>query len=165
MRPPVRRAEIPPRNRDNNKRRLSLAVSPEQIQELVATVQYEGSPKHKRNPHLYGLEPYKGVRGDATLCDEHAGFQPQDVERIGVLIARGLKAGLFGTNIWTVDDGGWIYEGRLTNQVQSQYHAYPVRPGEAIAEAVYERFKRWVETEGDERDKQAAQNCAVLYGF
>jgi hypothetical protein len=165
MKKPVRRTDIPPRNSDNNKRRLAADVTPAVIERLIATVNYEGSPKHKRNPHLFALEPYNGARGDATLCDDHAQFQPQDIARIPDLILRGLSAGLIGTNLWTVDDGGWIYEARLTNVDQAQYHAYPVRPGEAIAQPVYQRFNQWAQAHGSAADKQAAQNCADLYGF
>jgi len=165
MRKPAKRTDIPARNRDNNKRRLAAEVMPAEIAGLIATVTYEGSPKHKRNPHLFDLEPFTGPRGDATLCDDHAQFQPQDMVRIPDLIVRGLSAGLIGTNLWTVDDGGWIYEARLTNADQAQYHAYPVRPAEAIAKPVYQRFNQWAEAHGGAEDKQAAQNCADLYGF
>lgn len=81
------------------------------------------------------------------------------------MIERGLRAGLIGTNLWTVADDGWIFEGRVTNAVQAQYHGYPVRPAEAIAEPVYQRFKAWADAEGDAADKQAAENCAALYRF
>ena len=40
------------------------------IERLLDTVHYEGSSKHKRHPHLFGLEPFNGERDDATLCDE-----------------------------------------------------------------------------------------------
>lgn len=165
MKKPSIRPDIPPRLRDNNKRRLSELVSAEEIESLLASVTYEGSPKHKRNPSIFGLEPFNGSRGDATLCDDHANFQPADMERIPILISRGIRAGLIGSNLWTVDNSGWIYEARLTNSDQAQYHAYPVRPAEAIAEPVYRRFDQWAQAHGDVADKQAAQNCAALYGL
>lgn len=165
MKKPPKRSDIPPRHGDNNKRRLALGVSADEIAVLIASVNYGGSPKHKRNPTIFGLEPFNGTRGDATMCDDHADFQPKDMARIPALIARGLSAGLVGTNLWTVDDSGWIYEARLTNAAQSQYHAYPVRPAEAIAEPVYRRFNEWAEAHGAASDKQAAQNCMALYGF
>ncbi len=126
---------------------------------------YKGSPKHKRNPRNFGLEPFQGDRGDATLCDVHANFQPADMPTIPALIKRGLRAGLLGTNLWTVGDDGWIFQGSLTNAVQSEYHGYPVRPSEAIAEPVYRRFRAWADAEGDDGDKLAACNCAALYRF
>ena len=39
---------------------------------------------------------------------------PKDMSRIPKLVARGITARLVGTNLWTVDDTGWIYEARLT---------------------------------------------------
>lgn len=128
-------------------------------------MKYEGSSKHKRHPHLYGLPPFTGSRGDATLCDEHANFRQDDMAKVPLLIKRGIQAGLVGTALWTVADNGWIYEARVTNAVQSQYHGYPVRPTEAIAEAVYRRFLDWSQKHGSAADKKAASNCQALYGF
>src|SRR4051794_32946913 len=164
MRKPAKRTDIPPRNNDNNKRRLSKTVTDEDVAALAA-ITYGGSPKHKRNPTVFGLEPFNWLRGDATLCDDHANFQPGDMIRIPALIDRGLKAKLIGTSLWTVDDNGWIYEARLTNAGQSEYHAYPVRPTEAIAVPVFRRFRDWAEEHEDLTDKLAAQNCAELYGL
>jgi len=165
MKKPPKRTEIPPRNKDNDKRKLATVVTDAEIAAFLAAVTYEGSPKHKRNPTIFGLEPFNGRRGDATLCDDHANFQPKDMARIQTLITRGLAARLVGTNLWTVDDNGWIYEARLTNKVTSEYHAYPVRPSEAIAEPVFRRFNAWAVTHGKTSDRLAAQNCAALYGF
>ena len=165
MKKPPKRADIPPRNSDNRKRGLAEAVSDDEVATLIDSVSYVGSPKHKIHPTIFGLEPFHGRRGDATLCDAHAHFQPKDMVRIQALITRGLSAKLVGTNLWTVDDSGWIYEARLTNSQTGEYHAYPVRPSEPIAEPVYRRYSVWAETHGKPSDKQAAQNCAALYGF
>lgn len=165
MKKPPKRPDIPPRKSDNNKRRLAPDVTDEKVATLLKNVTYKGSPKHKRNPTLFNLEPFNGKRGDATLCDEHAQFQKSDMVRIPGLITRGIKARLVGINLWTVDDKGWIYEARLTNADQAEYHAYPVRPGEAIAKPVYDRFRAWADEFGQPVDKQAAVNCAALYGF
>ena len=165
MKKPPKRSDIPPRNSDNNKRRLAPAVTDEVVTTLLGSVTYKGSAKHKRNPKLFDLEPFKGKRGDATLCDGHAEFQVKDMARIPDLIRRGINARLVGTNLWTVDDSGWIYEARLTNAGQAEYHAYPVRPKEAIAEPVYDRFREWADAFGQPSDKQVALNCAALYGF
>lgn len=167
MKKPRERTDIQPRNQDNHKRRLEKTVAPRLIAELRNVVTYGGSSKHKQHPHLFGLAPFNGDRGDSTLCDGHANFRPSDMVKIPELIHRGLKAGLVGKNhlLWTVGDDGWIFEGRLTNPAQTDYHGYPVRPNEPIAERVYDRFKVWVDIEGDDADKQAALNCAALYGF
>jgi hypothetical protein len=84
---------------------------------------------------------------------------------VPAMIDRGLRAGLIGTNLWAVADDGWIFEGRITNADQVEYHGYPVRPSEAIAEPVYRRFKSWADLRGGPGDKQAAENCAALYKF
>lgn len=165
LRKPPRRTDIPPRNTDNNKRRLDAEVLPDRIALLRATVTYRGSPKHKRTPAAFGLPAFRGDRGDATLCDEHANFGPSDMASIQAMIDRGLRAGLIGTNLWAVADDGWIFEARVTNSVQAEYHGYPVRPAEPIAELIYRRFRAWADAQGNAADKLAADNCAALYRF
>jgi hypothetical protein len=165
MRKPARRDDIPPRRSENTKRRLADDVPLAARAQLLATVRFAGSSKHKRNPSIFGLEPFRGIRGDATLCDAHANFQPADMVRVPSLIRRGVNAGLVGTNVWTVDDNGWIYEAEITNRDHQEYHAYPVRPAESIAEKVYERYVRWAEERGNAADRQAARNCRAFYGF
>lgn len=163
MKKPPKRRDIPPRDADNNKRRL---LEPEEAQkraQMLADFQYEGSSKHKKNPHLFKLAPFQGDRGDRTLCDRDADFLPQDAVRIPILKQRALNAALVGTRIWTVDDNGWIYELAVTNAVQMQYHGYPVRPSEAIAEPVFRRFWDWAERHGAAADKKAAAACKSRY--
>jgi hypothetical protein len=133
----------------------------------LAAVRYVGSSKHKANPKIFGLEPYLGKRGDATLCDTHAGFGSVHMSAIPSLLGRGMRAGLLGTNrmLWTVADSGWIFEARLTNAVHVEYHGYPVRASEPIAEAVYARFSDWAASSGATAERLAATNCQSLYGF
>ena len=52
-----------------------------------------------------------------------------------------------------------------TNPAQADYHGYPVRPSEAIAAKIYARFREWADAHGTPADKQAAANCAAMYGF
>jgi hypothetical protein len=165
VRKPPRRPDIPPRNADNDKRRLDAEVSPDRVARLRATVTYKGSPRHKRNPVIFGLEPFRGDRGDATLCDEPADFRPADMAAVPVMIDRGLRAGLIGTNLWAVADDGWIFEGRVTNAIQAEYHGYPVRPGEAIAEPVYRRFKSWADAEGEPADNRLPKTARPCIDF
>lgn len=92
------------------------------------------------HPIAFGLSISPGAkRGDATLCDEHAGFTPDKVRTIPRLIQRGLRAGLVGRGnlIWTVGYDGWIFEGRPTNVSTGEYHGYPVLDWESIARPVY----------------------------
>ena len=167
MRRPSPRPGLPARRSDNEKRRLSAEPEAGEIRALRQNVRYRGSPKHKLYPHLYGLEPFLGRRGDATLCDRDAGFRPEDMAALPGIIDRALRAGLVGEHgiLWAIADNGWIYEARITNAGRSEYHGYPVRSSEAIAQAVYQRFRDWANNQGDERARVAAANCGQLYGF
>lgn len=61
----------PPRRwSDNVKRRLLPDPSQDLIQGLLATVSYQGSPKHKRHPRLLGLPPFRGTRSDSSYCED-----------------------------------------------------------------------------------------------
>ena len=124
MSPPGKRPHLPPRKSHNYKRRLLENPPLDHVARLRENITYEGSPKHKQNPHLYGLEPFQGNRGDATLCDRDANFHPQDYAQLNEMIQRGLQAGLIGeSNIfWVVADNGWIHEAKVTNIEQFQYH-------------------------------------------
>lgn len=165
-RPPARQA-FGSRKSDNDKRRLATMLSHEFVSRLLTRVRYEPSAKHKRHPHLYGLDPFRGERGDASLCDEHADFRPDQMATIPDLIRRGIQAGLIGDTrriIWTVADDGWIYEARETNRDRHEFHGYPVRVNEAIAAPVCLRFLAWAEALGSHLDRSAAQECRERYG-
>ncbi len=168
MKKPKPRIDIPPRTSDNVKRKLHAAPDTALIAELSQTARYAGYSKHKAAPEDFGLEPYRKPRGDATLCDKHASFTSEQIPSIPRLLRRGIRAGLIGESprvIWTVGDDGWIFEGRITNVEQDEYHGYPVRPTELIAEDVYDRYAQWAEAHGNREDKQAATRCQAMYGF
>ena len=164
---PQKRPNLPARRSNNDKRRLIPNPAPDYIAQLRQNITYQGSSKHKQNPLLYGLPLFQGNRGDATLCDRDANFQPANLNSIPRMIQRGLQAGLVGENgiIWAVADNGWIYEARITNVGKTEYHGYPVRSTEPIAELVYGRFREWVEGHGNQSAHQAVQHCKTLYGF
>lgn len=160
--------DLPPRRSDNDKRRLLEDPPPALLTCLAAAVNYAGSSKHKRHPHLYGLPPFRGNRGDATLCDRHAGFQPEDMPTISRMLRRGIKSGLVGEEgriVWAVADDGWIFEFRQTNATQSEYHGYPLRPTEAIAAVIFRRFALWAQEQGARTDQSAVASCRRRYGF
>lgn len=165
MRRPSPRADLRPRTSDNAKRHLDTNLTAEQVRAQFGATTYCGSPKHKQNPHIFGLEPFRGNRGDRTLCDSHASFQPSDMARIPVLLDRALRSGLVGSHMWTIDDNGWIYELALTNATTSERHGYPLRPSEAIAELVFQHFASWATVNGDDSDRNAVHACRTLYGF
>ena len=119
---------------------------------LAARASYGGYGKHKRNPWVWGLEPFHGLAPDRTFCED-AEFAFADQRRIPDLLRRGIVAGLFGdleaqgdpTMLWTVDDSGWIYELRLTNPGQALYHDYPMLPSNALGRQVIARFAGWID--------------------
>lgn len=168
MKRPLPRGALPARDSDNDKRRLGPIPEPEHIARLREHAQYKGSPKHKANPRAFGLPQWDKSRGDATLCDSHAGFSRDAAASIPGLLRRGIDAGPIGHGdsiLWTVGDDGWIFEGRITNAEQGEYHGYPVRPSEAIAQAIFERFAAWARDQGKDVDREAATRCQELYGF
>ena len=134
----------------------------------MAAVHFRGSPRHKKDPLAFGLAISPGSKsGDATLCDEHADFTPAKAGSIPLLVRRGIRAGLVGRGnlLWTVGDDGWIFEGRPTNVVTSEYHGYPVLEWESIARLVYRRYSEWARTSGSDQDRIAAEQCKIRYGF
>ena len=161
------------RKSDNDKRRLKKTPDQATLARLLRTATYQGISRHKGNPRQFGLPPHNRPRGDETLCDVHANFQPGDMATLPVLLRRGLRAGLVGevetqgipTIIWTVADNGWIFEARITNVGRAEYHGYPVRASEAIARIVYDRFANWARMHGGPQEIAAADTCRALYGF
>lgn len=164
---------VPGRASESHRPKLYVQPPRELIAELLKKATYRGSSKHKANPRRFGLPHYGKPRGDATLCDEHANFGPQQMKALPELLFRGISAGLLGelmtenipTVLWTVGDDGWIFEMRITNSGRAEYHGYPVRPTEAIAEMIYKRFAEWAYHDGAQDDRLASQNCKALYGF
>ena len=167
MKKPLKK-NLPARTADYDRNRLDPAPNQLKLDRLAEKAKYHGSPTHKAHPLKFGL-PLENVRqGDATLCDAEANFQPAQMAEIPLLLRRGIRAGLVTKSagrIWSVAEDGWIFEARTTNSVLYEYHGYPVRYGEAIAEAVYDRFVRWAEQHGDQDDRTAAANCRRRYGF
>ena len=137
------------------------------VRNMLNNVHYRGSPKHKLRPHLFGLPPFNGSRGDATLCDD-ADFEPSQLAEVSTLVQRGIRAGLIGHTkriIWTVGDDGWIFEARETNRDTAEFHGYPVLPTEAIARVVFNRFSAWVEQHGTPAEESACESCRLRYSF
>lgn len=134
------------------KRKLRVpALNRDALDALSGRAQYEPYAKHKRHPRAFGLEPISEISDDPTYCDEHAGFTPDDMARIPGLMCRGIAAGLTskaesGGNprlLWSIDDNGWVYEARLTNEGQALYHGYPLLPGDPVANKVISRYRDW----------------------
>lgn len=161
------RASLPQRDDSHRTRELTSDLSPESSALRFNRIRYGCSGKHKSNPYIYKVDPYRGSDSDRVLCDAHAGFTKEDMQqtRITALFSRAEAACLFGNLIWTVDDSGWIYELRPTNRDQNEWHGYPVLPSDAFAQQVWVRFSTWSDRLGSVDDKAAAQKCALMYGF
>jgi len=138
------------RSRNNANRRL-IATLPDLMsrQTLSAQVKYGAYAKHKYNPTAYKLKPYAGQDEERTYCDAHAKFGKENHHRIPALLIRGVMLGLWSAQnnqnapslLWTPDESGWIFELRMTNPGQLQYHGYPVLPGDAFARHVLLRAR------------------------
>jgi len=140
------------RHGTNVKRQLQTpALESAALTALAKRATYEGYAKHKRDPRAFRLDPIPGTSIDPTLCDEHAGFTPEDMRRVPALMMRGIAMGLTSAAqagdcprlLWTIDDSGWVFEARLTNEVQALYHGYPLLPGDPIASKVISRVRDW----------------------
>jgi hypothetical protein len=138
------------RSRNNVKRRLIAALpTTESRVKLSARVTYGAYSKHKFNPTAYKLSPYAGQDEERTYCDAHANFGKESLQRIPALLVRGVMLGLWSdlnsedvpSLLWTLDESGWIFELRITNPAQAQYHGYPVLPGDAFARHVLVRAR------------------------
>lgn len=138
------------RSRNNANRRLIVTLPTMASREaLSARATYGGYAKHKFNPTAYKLSPYAGQDEERTYCDAHAKFGKENLDRIPLLLARGVKLGLWSEQatadvpslLWTLDESGWVFELRITNAGQAQYHGYPVLPGDAFARQVLGRAR------------------------
>lgn len=146
------------RSRNNAKRRL-IATLPttESRAELSTRVTYGAYSKHKFNPTAYKLSPYAGQDEERTYCDAHAKFGKESLHRIPALLVRGVMLGLWSDQnngdapslLWTLDESGWIFELRITNPGQLQYHGYPVLPDDAFARHVLVRAREVAFAKGE----------------
>ncbi len=137
---------------------------------------YGAYSKHKFNPSAYGLRPYAGLDVDRTYCDAHSHFGKGDFVRVPFLLRRGVMLGLWSDQnsgdapslLWTIDDTGWIFELRITNAGQAQYHGYPILPGDAFARHVLVRAREVAFGEDDfpvDQDPSAQAAIAAAETF
>lgn len=138
------------RSRNNANRRLIATLPTQASREALSTcVTYGAYSKHKFNPTAYKLSPYAGQDEERTYCDAHAKFGKENLNRIPSLLVRGVMLGLWSDQnsgdvpslLWTLDESGWIFELRITNPGQAQYHGYPVLPADAFARQVLVRAR------------------------
>lgn len=164
MKRPTSRAGLPERNDNHRNRELATELSQSEVTARFAGIRYLCYGKHKSNPYLYGVEPYRGTDTDRVLCDTHANFHKSDFSRIPALFARARAAGLVGNLMWTVDDTGWIYELQNSNSVLNEWHGYPLLPSDTFAPKIWNRYREWAHQFGSRDDRTAVERCALLYG-
>lgn len=159
------------RSRNNPKRQLIATLPTKASREALSQrVAYGASAKHKFNPTAYKLSPYAGQDEERTYCDAHANFGKEDHRRIPALLVRGVMLGLWSDQdnaeapnlLWTLDESGWIFELRITNSDQAQYHGYPVLRGDAFARHVLIRAREAF-NEGELPGAQAAIAAAETF--
>ena len=160
---PQERPALPERQSDNEKRDLEPRPDQALLARLVANAQYKGYNKHKANPKRFGLSVFTGRRGDATLCDTHAGFDLHDMREIAAGLVSEARELDIPRLIWTVADDGSVFEAKVTNAQQFEYHGYPLRNNDPVITFVYQRYTSWAEALGSALDQQAAANCFVQY--
>jgi len=165
------------RSRNNANRRL-CATLPTTVSraEFSSRVTYGPYSKHKFNPMAYKLTPYRGPDVERTYCDAHANFGRDDCIRIPDLLERGVMLGLWSEQddgnaprlLWTIDESGWIFELRITNSGQAEYHGYPVLPGDAFARHVLVRAREIAFAESEfpiDQDPKAQAAIAAAETF
>ena len=164
-----RRRQDGERRSDNAKRKLLATPDPDALEHLAHNVQYGGRGKHKQHPHAFGLEPEAQQASDRTTCDGDAGFRPEDMESIVPMMQRGIQAGLVGHDrmrvVWAVSNNGWVFEARVTNDAQSLYHGYPLRPEDPVAERIVRRYLHSVSTVDSVEIQHGAQSACERYGI
>ena len=115
---------------------------------LLRTVRYAGSPYHKRNPGDFGLTPPSAPRQNATLCDD-VGVSRR-ATALG-LLQGGIRQGLisqqtrndYPVRIWSVrSSDGMVFEARLENEEQGEYHGYPLQVASPEREVVLDYLRR-----------------------
>jgi hypothetical protein len=165
------------RSRNNANRRLSANLPTIASRaEFSAQVTYGPYSKHKFNPTAYKLAPYAGPDEERTYCDAHAHFGKDDFTRKPDLLRRGVMLGLCSdwsdgdvpSLLWTIDESGWIFELRITNSDQAEYHGYPILRGDAFARHVLVRARAVAFTEGEfpiDQDPNAQAAIAAAETF
>ncbi|EJZ17865.1 hypothetical protein RCCGEPOP_28579, partial [Rhizobium sp. Pop5] len=97
--------------------------------------------------------------------------------RIPQLLRRGLHLGLQSERaagdvpamLWTIDDTGWIYELRITNAGQAEYHGYPILQNDAFARQILARSRTVAFAQGgftitdDENFRAAIEAAEAFY--
>lgn len=106
-------------------------LSGEQRIALMAGVRYMASPYHKTHPADYGMADPPRPRPDKSRCDASRVIA---FEEALCLLRSGIERGMVNSqfrdgwpqNIWSVEDGGMVFEAQLHNAWAGEYHGYPL---------------------------------------
>ncbi len=115
------------------------------ISRLITSIDYAGSPYHKRNPGDFGLTPPSQPRPDKSLCDEANIFSASIAKE---LLIEGVKKRIiseqerngYPQNIWAVTEEGIPLEAQLGNEGEGTYHGYPMRKSDPLYKEI---LRRW----------------------
>jgi hypothetical protein len=113
-------------------KRATIAPWPEDKpprEEVAQRARYVGSPEHKTYPSRAG-QPRWGTRSDKARCDR---FGEEDWPRLQAVLREAILnscvdkefRGTFPARVWAFINGV-LQEARLTNQVNGEYHGFPV---------------------------------------
>lgn len=136
------------RRRFNPKRRIvKPRPAQDSLNDLAGSVQYTGSPYHKRNPGDFGLTPPAQPRPDKTLCDGAGIFAVADAQRwLQEGARRGLVSsdpeGSYPKHIWAVTDDGVVLEAKYNNEGPGHYHGYPLFAPDPFRRIVLEHWRQ-----------------------
>ena len=118
-----------PRRRTPHRSRRDLAKvgSPEELDALASKARYRPSTYHQEN--------ITGWRPDKSKCPAAI-----DATVAKALLLAGIRKSMFSSQrrqgwpraVWAVC-GGVVYEARLANDVQGEYHGYPLPDGDPFA--------------------------------
>lgn len=123
------------RKREGNRpdRRIAPADAvPEPVRAaLKKRLCYVGSAIHKLRPGNYGFVPPNNPRPSKSPCDE---LRPVLLEEAAALFERGIEFGMMSAfpaggrpkYVWSVDEGGEVYEAKTKADREDAYHGYRV---------------------------------------
>ena len=125
----------PPKQRHRSTKDRAISPPPPEVllSEVATSVQYTGSPYHKRIPSFAGPPSF---RPDASICPNKLATRQDDIEQ---WLKRAVEAGHCGGDwkqgfphhVWH-REGEILYEGCLTNPGNGEYHGYPLEPDAVV---------------------------------
>ena len=117
------------------------------LERMARDAKYRASPYHKTNPADWGLSGPPRHRPDKTVCE---GFgitcSREAVELLKSSIRCGMisdqQRGNWPQNVWAVDSENTVYEAQLSNSGLGEYHGYPLKDGDRLADHVRTEWEK-----------------------